>query len=97
MTTRPGSAPASSSTASWANPTSDMTPWVMTAIPVARDARATARKTRSSCAESQGLSVPISPMIPGRTPVPSAPSSNSRTISSASEPTERRSMSASAG
>ena len=51
---------------SWASPTGDITAWVITAMPVARDARATARKTRSSCAESHGLSVPISPMIPGR-------------------------------
>ena len=37
-------------------------------MPVSRAARAAARCTRSSRALTHGLSVPISPMIPGRTP-----------------------------
>ena len=68
MTTRAGSAPSSSKMRSWARPTSDRTAWVVIASPVARDARAAARWTRSSDGETHGLSVPISPMIPGRTP-----------------------------
>ena len=68
MTTRPGSAPSSSKIRSWARPTSERTPWVVIASPVRRDARAAARWTRSSAGETHGLSVPISPMIPGRTP-----------------------------
>ena len=80
-----------------------MTAWVETVIPVARDARPQARKTRSSWALIHGLWVPISPMIPGRTRIPASsslpgtPSSNSRTITSASSPTLRRSMRASGG
>ena len=74
MTTRAGSRPSSSRIRSWSRPTGDSTPWVVTASPVRRAARAAARWTRSSSAETHGLSVPISPMIPGRTPVPSTPS-----------------------
>ena len=51
-------------------PDRDSTPWVVMASPVRRAARAAARWTRSSAGETHGLSVPISPMIPGRTPVP---------------------------
>ena len=43
--------------------------WVVIASPVRRAARAAARWTRSSAADSHGLSVPISPMMPGRTRV----------------------------
>ena len=56
----------------------DSTAWVVTASPVRRAARAAARWTRSSTADSHGLSVPISPMIPGRIPVPPTPPSISR-------------------
>ena len=69
MTTRDRSAPSASKTSSWSRPTVDWTAWVVIARPVRRAARAAARWTRSSRAESHGLSVPISPMIPGRTPV----------------------------
>ena len=69
MTTRVGSAPSSSKIRSWSRPTGDRTAWVVMARPVRRAARAAARWTRSSRAETHGLSVPISPMIPGRTPV----------------------------
>ncbi len=48
MTTRDGSAPASSRISSWRSPTGDMTACVVTAMPVTRDARPQARKTRSS-------------------------------------------------
>ena len=68
MMTRVGSAPSSSKIRSWASPTADRTPWVVIARPVRRAARAAARWTRSSGGETHGLSVPISPMIPGRTP-----------------------------
>ena len=48
---------------------------VVSASPVAFCARAAARCTRSSCADTQSFSVPISPMIPGLTPGdPGAPS-----------------------
>ena len=47
-------------------------------MPVSRAARAAARCTRSSWALTHGLSVPISPMIPGRTPVPATPSRTPR-------------------
>ena len=103
MTTRAGSAPASSRMSSWRSPTGDMTAWVVTAIPVARAARPQARRTRSSWAETHGLWTPISPMIPGRTRLPSGPSlpgtpsSNSPIIWSASSSTLRRSISASGG
>ena len=69
MTIRVGSAPASSRTRNWSSPTAESTPCVVMANPVRRDARAAARCTRSSWAVSQGLSVPISPMMPGRTPL----------------------------
>ena len=39
--------------------------WVVIARPVRFAARAAARWTRSSAADTHGLSVPISPMIPG--------------------------------
>jgi hypothetical protein len=65
------------------------------ARPVRREARAAARWTRSSSAETHGLSVPISPMMPGRMPVSSTPSVASRTSSSARSSTERRSIRAS--
>ena len=61
------------------------------------DARAAARCTRSSSALTHGLSVPISPMIPGRTPVSPTPSANSRTITAPRSSTVRRSIIASAG
>ena len=73
MTTRVGSAPSSSKIRSWSSPTGDSTAWVVIARPVRRAARAAARWTRSSCADTHGLSVPISPMIPGRTPVSPTP------------------------
>ena len=97
MITRSGLRPSSTRTSSWAAPTGDATPWVVTAMPVAIAARAAARWTRSSAGLSQGLSVPISPMIPGRTPVPSTPCSNSAMSSAASSPTVRRAMRASGG
>ena len=78
MTTRPGSAPSSSKIRSWARPTADITAWVVIARPVRRAARAAARWTRSSAGETHGLSVPISPMIPGRTPLSPTPLSISR-------------------
>ena len=84
MTTRDRSAPSASKTSSWSSPTVDWTAWVVIASPVRRAARAAARWTRSSWAESHGLSVPISPMIPARIPVSPTPSVASRTISSAS-------------
>ena len=75
-----------------------MTPWVVMASPVRRAARAAARWTRSSSAETHGLSVPISPMIPGRIAGPGhARPSISATSSSARSSTVRRSMRASAG
>ncbi len=49
----------------------------MIAIPVRTAARAAARWTRSSLALTHGLSVPISPMIPGRIPLLPTPASNS--------------------
>ena len=64
MTTRAGSAPASSKMSSCRSPTGDMTACVVTAIPVARAARPQARRTRSSWADTHGLWTPISPMIP---------------------------------
>ena len=96
MTTRPGSTPSSSKIFSCSSPIDDMTAWVVTARPVRRAARPAARWTRSS-AVIHGLSVPISPTIPGLIPVSPTPSVASRTSSSASESTDRRSMSASAG
>ena len=74
MTTRAGSTPSSSKIRSWASPTSDSTAWVVMARPVRRAARAAARWTRSSAGDTHGLSVPISPMMPGRTPVSPTPS-----------------------
>ncbi len=103
MTTRAGSAPASSRMSSWRSPIGDITAWVVTAMPVARAARPPARRTRSSWADTHGLWTPISPMIPGRPGSPSAPSlpatpsANSPIITSASSSTVRRSMSASGG
>ena len=92
MTTRVGSAPSASKMRSWSSPTGDCTAWVVIARPVRRAARAAARWTRSSRAETHGLSVPISPMIPGRIPVSPTPSVASRTSSSARSSTERRSI-----
>ncbi len=83
MTTLVGSAPSSSKMRSWSRPTGERTPWVVMARPVRRAARAAARWTRSSCAETHGLSVPISPMMPGRTPLSPTPSVASATSSSA--------------
>src|SRR5215213_11293967 len=54
-TTRERSAPSSSKMLSWSRPTADWTEWVVIARPVRRDARAAARWTRSSWAESHGL------------------------------------------
>ena len=74
MTTRAGSTPSSVKMRSCARPTGDWTPWVVIAMPVCFDARAAARWTRSSRALTHGLSVPISPMIPGRMPPTPTPS-----------------------
>ena len=57
MTTRDRSAPSASKTSSWSSPTVDWTAWVVIARPVRRAARAAARWTRSSWADSHGLSV----------------------------------------
>ena len=46
-----------------------MTEWVLIERPLRLAARAAARWTRSSAADTHGLSVPISPMIPGITPL----------------------------
>ena len=98
MTTRPGSSALllEDAAAGPARP-ADRTAWVVIARPVRRAARAAARWTRSSAGETHGLSVPISPMIPGRTPLSPTPSVASRTSSSARSSTERRSISASGG
>jgi hypothetical protein len=69
MTTRDRSAPSASNRLELVEPTVDWTAWVVIASPVRRAARAAARWTRSSRGEIHGLSVPISPMIPGRIPV----------------------------
>ena len=83
---------------SWSSPTGESTAWVVIASPVRRAARATARWTRSSWAESHGLSVPISPMMPGPHAALPHPVGRSRaTSSSARSSTDRRSMRASAG
>ena len=92
MTTRDGSTPSSVKILSCARPTADCTPCVVIAMPVWTDARAAARCTRSSSALTHGLSVPISPMIPGRMPLPPTPSLNSATITAARSSTERRSI-----
>ena len=69
----------------------------MSASPVSLAARAAARWTRSSRGLTHPRSVPISPMIPGWTPVSPTPPVTSATISSASESTLRRSIPASGG
>ena len=97
MTTRDRSAPSFSKMSSWSSPTEDWTQWVVIASPVRRAALAAARWTRSSCAEIHGLSVPISPMMPGRTPRAADAVGRVADEHVGEASTERRSTSASAG